>query len=473
MKRQHFLDDLFKDRLQNHVVDAPQGVWEKIADHRASAQQPIGKKDKRVFLLILLLLTLAGGGALISGVFNQKEINDQANRPTASVANVTQEALNHGVQKDLHVSGNTLTDEVTSAKTHDSSEEGLVSSALNAKSHNATNVPASIVSTLHTAYSVDANTASAHFIAGSVTPTSQTTKEKAALAAPVVLDISSSSWNSLADISAASSFALIEEEDDQRFKKLMRIRRAAKNGRDCYKFGAKPSKFLADIYFSPEYYFRTLTAKNTESIDYAQARDNSESYNYGFGIGVRLSYLIKNQIALRAGLEYNQLGEVFKYEKDDDIRTIITEIKDSQTGEVLRDTQVFVGKHIKKTYNRFHLIDLPISLGYELQKNKWTIALNGGVSLNLLFRKRGDILSPQLEPVSISDSSEETYPAFASNAGISIFGSVGFYRHLNENWQVVVEPHYRHFLGSFSKSGYPLKQDYRSAGLLLGLRHRF
>lgn len=248
---------------------------------------------------------------------------------------------------------------------------------------------------------------------------------------------------------------------------------------DCPSFGKRngPSWYV-DVYGSPDYAFRTLSA-NADNAGYAAIRDSTEKSLYAFSAGARVSMIWQSGFAFRAGVHYAQINERFDYLNPKETQTttvnviVDTLINGPDTTfvwDTLSITQT--GTRIKKTYNYYRFVDIPLIVGYEMHFNDWTINLNGGVLINLVASQKGDFLDPIDRPVTFTTGAANGYKAFKGNAGLSVYASVGFLYQLNDRLQLMLEPHFRHYLASLSESSYLLQQRYNSTGILIGLRYK-
>lgn len=234
----------------------------------------------------------------------------------------------------------------------------------------------------------------------------------------------------------------------------------------------KPSSWFLDVYGSPDYAIRRLQNVSGDFQNYIQARDTTEARWYAFSAGARISRVLKSSVALRVGLHYAQINEIFDYKQHDFTRITRTtvEIRDV-SGALLRvDTleKVEIGLRQRTDYNRYRAIDLPLQLGYELGNKKITWSGNLGLNLNLYSWQSGKVLNTNFEPTEVENSQ-----AFRTQVGLSVFASVGCYINIHRNWQFLLEPNIRYQIGSWTSNNYPLRQDYTTLGLFTGLRYRF
>lgn len=242
---------------------------------------------------------------------------------------------------------------------------------------------------------------------------------------------------------------------------------------ECAKFSKGSIHFYVDILASPDLTFRQLDAKNPVYNDYAESREATESLEYTFSTGLRLSAVSGFGLALRTGINYSQISEKFEYFNGSEVNTDIRDIY-GPNGEFLRtDTIVTVGRRYKTTYNKYRTLDVPILLGYELDYKKFTFSLNGGAYVNLIFKQKGDFLSPQdLQPVNFSSNNPNAFPAFKNRLGLGWYGSISVQYQLKPNLQLLLEPHFKMYPKSVTQAQYIVDQRYVSTGLFVGIRHR-
>lgn len=225
--------------------------------------------------------------------------------------------------------------------------------------------------------------------------------------------------------------------------------------------------WYAEVLGSPEYVFRSLSPRALEFADYAEARNEMEEVRGGLSAGLRLNAVTDFGLSLRAGLQYSQINEVFNFRDPDDVRIIVTNVYDGFGNIIGSDTIYEPGTHIRITYNRFRMIDLPVMLGYEFQFPRFSMTVHGGAVFNLAFAKKGDILSPEGDPVGVNSSE-----AFRDRVGMSLAGGIGFNYRVTPDLQFVVEPQFRVVLDPVTRSDYPLRQEYFLTGINLGLRYK-
>jgi len=241
----------------------------------------------------------------------------------------------------------------------------------------------------------------------------------------------------------------------------------------CMRFGEPQRwKLYADAFVGPAYGFRRMEAREPRYDDYASARAATEKAQLSFTTGLRISAVSDFGLALRTGLQYTQFNERFDYSENREEKITITNVY-GPNGDFIR-TDTIVEKSVQhlQAANRYRMLDIPILLGYELRRNKWTIAFNGGALINVLFSGNGQFLAPEDgQPVAFSSGSEDdSYQAMKTNIGLGWYAGIGLHYHLRHDLQLLLEPHLRYNPQSVTRGDFPLQQRYLGSGLSIGLR---
>jgi hypothetical protein len=230
--------------------------------------------------------------------------------------------------------------------------------------------------------------------------------------------------------------------------------------------------WFVEGFAGPEFGVRTLRPRTPEAVEYAQLREDTEEVQTSFSTGIRMAAVTPFGLSVRTGLQYTQLNERFNYQNEDEVREVITNIYNSEGDFIRTDTTYESGTRIKTTYNRYRLVDLPLTVGYELHYPKFTLALHGGPVINLLFAQKGDFLSEQGVPVTFTNGAPGAVDAFQDQLGLSFTGAIGLHYRVNTEVQIILEPHFRYIPQSFTLASYPLDQSYFTTGISAGVRVR-
>lgn len=249
------------------------------------------------------------------------------------------------------------------------------------------------------------------------------------------------------------------------------IRKNKKETSNCYDFAQHPNVLLLDAYLGP-----SLTRKEMrtgpDNQPYLADRRKTERRDWSFNAGVRASLLLDRHFLFRTGLHYDQINEVFEYIDPNSVEVIIrqtTQIINGQPVTVIDTLGVEYGENYLKTYNRFGMLDIPLELGVELRNGRTGLSLNGGIALNVLFWKRGAILSPIDGRPAYFTPDNGTVDVFRTHAGLSAIGSIQWFCHLRPRLRVFAEPYGRMVLRPVNIPNHPVEQRYGILGLKVGM----
>ncbi len=243
--------------------------------------------------------------------------------------------------------------------------------------------------------------------------------------------------------------------------------KAKKTVSNCYDFSKQPSAWIIDAYFGPSLSQRELTA-NPDDKPYLVKRLNTERRDLAFNAGVRASLMLKGNFLVRAGVQYEQMTEVFEFIDPDYVKYHVEIV--TQNGMTSIDTVgVDYGERYQKTYNRFGMLDIPLAAGVELRKGRSGFNINAGVSFNMLFWKRGAIISPVTAEPAWFTPKDGTLEVFRPRTGLSATASIQWFYHVTPRLRVFVEPYFKKIMRPITLSSHPVEQRYGLGGLRLGI----
>jgi len=217
---------------------------------------------------------------------------------------------------------------------------------------------------------------------------------------------------------------------------------------------------------------------NGDSIaDYLQNRKDTETSLDAVRIGLDLRWQHKSGFYIKPGVEYEQINERFDYvftrdtvlDQADQIVATVYDINGTPSDSI--GTARVVERYTldKEIYNRYHSIDIPILIGYASQKNKFGWFVEGGASMNLWFKARGQIVDFAGSDIRLTDNAD----LFKPRTGISLIGSIGLSYQLTEQFNLSLSPSIKYHLGSISSDENLIDQKYTNVGLQLGLRYHW
>lgn len=245
---------------------------------------------------------------------------------------------------------------------------------------------------------------------------------------------------------------------------------------------AKPRKKAAktDLLIRPNfeigYAFNNLGGSLPDSASYhlRARRESEDALEYLHGsllVGARHH---TGWYAL-TGLGYTSITERFSYNTartEQDSVTGITEIYINAQGDSIF-TEGFVERtrHItyrKRTYSTYTLLDVPLIVGYDQEKGRWSYGVEAGVFLNISLKAKGDVLIESLDFNRLEDTNW-----FKSSIGLSYYGSLRVGYALDDKTRISMGPTFRYVPDISDPDTNDFKQGYGLLGLNLGIARRF
>lgn len=221
---------------------------------------------------------------------------------------------------------------------------------------------------------------------------------------------------------------------------------------------------------------KALHAKNNNSLEYEKKRKETESYLEAINANININIKNRNGIFFSTGINYTQIDEKFSSRSSIEETSAKEDIAKEITGldgTVTRESgTIDVLKQInwdKIIYNYYHFIDIPFSIGYSYgANNNWNLELSSGVSYNLVFAKKGQIIGLDGYPVDINKNKG----LFKNNSGLSLISNFkAIYNYKNHLFYF--EPNIKYGLNSITKESNPIEQKYFTYGLKIGTRFSF
>jgi len=235
------------------------------------------------------------------------------------------------------------------------------------------------------------------------------------------------------------------------------------------------------VYGGAQYPLKTLQAKETEFENIVAERQETETILEGIAAGAYFGVKHRSGLFAEGGLEFNRINERF------DRTTIRTDTigKIAVIGMIVNapgDT-IFISDSIhilqetrtmKRTYNNYRFLQVPLALGYEWQPNdRWSLYGKAGVAVNLRFQQKAEIINlTGLPEKYVSEKAGPGYP-FRSKISLSPFVNAGARFWLTLNLGLFGELRYVHQGSEINADDYPIRQQYKLPGMNLGVHWRF
>ncbi len=237
----------------------------------------------------------------------------------------------------------------------------------------------------------------------------------------------------------------------------------------------------ASFKFGPEFMNKELTNATDESAAYLNRRIQSESTLIGGNIQANLAYYFYNNVFVETGFRYSQLREQVNYSQTRILSE--TTVYDSTvagfivgpTGEPIPiydiNSRIEYDKEFiqRNNTNAYHMLAIPILLGYQVDFYKISVHLKSGVSANVFTKNTGSILSEDTDnEIALGSNNDPFKPGISLN--LELAGGVSY--QIDENFSLLVEPSFRSSLSNLYKGDYPLIEKRKIIGINTGIRIR-
>jgi hypothetical protein len=223
------------------------------------------------------------------------------------------------------------------------------------------------------------------------------------------------------------------------------------------------NKKYFEIYAAADYLLRQFS--DTPNSTYLRMRKESTSFASAYSAGIRFTKVFNNGFNIRAGLNYSQINEKFKFVQGNIIQVVFII---NATGDTIGSYQTSSTRY-KTSFNHYKTLDIPITIGYETSRGKWNVNFNTGLIVNIHSWNQGEVLNDSMQPVDISGMSHNPYQ-LKTNIGIGGVGAISCYYSLNDKLSILAEPYVRYNFSSMSKAEITLKQKYHTSGIKFGIR---
>lgn len=195
-------------------------------------------------------------------------------------------------------------------------------------------------------------------------------------------------------------------------------------------------------------------------------RNNSESTWYSTGVYGNVGIKIYDNWHISLGAEWIMSKNKFESESKGITKMIIT--FDSSSGSAI-DTNFVSGTMFDKGDITLHLIDIPLSLGYTISKNKWQYGIEITGLLNIKTAAEGKVFSNE-EGGRLLNGQENIYK---SSIGLGLKGSLLFARKINDSYTIQIRPSYKTYINTINRDNYALPTRYNLFSTSLGIRKEF
>jgi hypothetical protein len=255
-------------------------------------------------------------------------------------------------------------------------------------------------------------------------------------------------------------------------KALQRValaEKTIKKRQNCYDFDENSRAWLLDVYGGSLMANKQLNnySGDLELEAYRQKRLETENRGWGYQAGVGITHVFNRHYSIGTGVQYQQFTEAMRF-KDELFVQYFTENNGQDTIDATFGVKTIT------TYNRFGMLHIPLRVGYEWRSGRKGVHLKGGAAFNVLFWKKGSILSPDtFNPVPFNSGDSSGVEVFNPRTGLSLEGSAQFFWHFRRDTRIFAEPYYHSILKPISTETYSLQQRNHLIGLRLGVSKIF
>ncbi len=226
------------------------------------------------------------------------------------------------------------------------------------------------------------------------------------------------------------------------------------------------------IAFAHDMPIRNINSSSAILSEYVQLRENTELPISAFSLNMNLGMIFRNGLSLRSGLNYSRIKEGFNYDLLIGTETTIVQTV-NEDGEIIEiDTTTTNIFNNLNNDNFYEILDLPLMVGFEKSNEKFGMGFYTGLSLNLLFNKVGNIVSPENQDDVVGiNSVGESGSFFSKKLGVSYYASTLVTYNVTNRIQMKFEPYFRYYPASFANSTYAVNQNYYIFGGQVGMRY--
>lgn len=491
------IDELFRSKLGDYSLEAPEHVWKAIEARRTPLYRAINyfKSRKGVAVLGTLLLLVSISSIALwhttDDVLQQNKVVQIT--PTKNTNTPIQAANNNGGENSADVVIQTESVGVSSAQTVQNNSTAQSTNTSQSSVPNSTAIP-----THNNGNSATPPVSTNGNNEGSVPPTgvnspngstttpaqpnTNTNKPEQNLEETLLTDENNNPLPQGEQPKQDEILATgrdIENADTDGADKTEEINKNKAQQNATIKPVYMLGKYTFDLYGGVDFAGRSLSS-NGAPQSYIQAKQNAESFKMGKTLGFRINYDATKFLTIRAGLQYTQLGEKLNFENkynytriDTNIGVILDPVTQQPIGSPITTIDTIYGTTTAKAnaINTISFIDVPVQLEWKLIKtNKFSVFATTGAAFNLRFQQDGYQINTQLD--GIHQLNTNTTP-YKTTAGFTLMGGVGINYQLSPRYSVLFETTYRQGINSVMKSEAGMQQTYRIFSGSFGLRYRF
>ncbi len=215
--------------------------------------------------------------------------------------------------------------------------------------------------------------------------------------------------------------------------------------------------------------------------DFKDYRIENEQTNDNLSFGIKFNYQYKNWI-ISTGLSYSTISERINYNMKqkvvdpnggyyniDPVEIMIYDADLNLVPMVIGYERTWVDEYKYDVYNvvnsnQYNYLEIPISLGYKFNLNKFSICPTAGISFGFLYSASGKL--PQMDSIAFSPLGNDSKYLQKSISNINF--ALSFEYFATPNYGLYIKPFYKQGLNSIY-TNYPLSAKFRNAGIKFGI----
>jgi hypothetical protein len=235
--------------------------------------------------------------------------------------------------------------------------------------------------------------------------------------------------------------------------------------------------WYADVYASPMMVFKNVTDK-IPGKNISTGMDSTLHKQVSFNAGINLVKNIGEHFLVKAGVQYNQVNEVFRNTRVNEIKlittvTIRTVILAPGDTIYIRDTSVIqqIGTVTKQTQNLYKSWDIPLIVGYEFGGKDLRLNANVGLIANISSSYKGDMLLDTAQQI-INIADYKTTGVYKTKVGLGLYAGLAVVKAIGDRTDLLIEPHARWNLNNTTTDAAWFKQKNIVAGISIGVRYK-
>jgi len=214
-------------------------------------------------------------------------------------------------------------------------------------------------------------------------------------------------------------------------------------------------------------------AIDTSSPNVREGMQAGQTISMGLNFGMKLN----DRWSLQSGVQYaradatTQTNVVIQTSKWQEVIPATSQVRGNQQLEsaVRREQIVEYDYRDVNLNNQFQFTSVPVTAGYMLIKQKFTLELNAGIVTNMYMGNRLSGDDSEIANVTVGPGDQSPYRQFSFSglAGVEMG-----YRFL-KNFNFIIEPNYRRAINSLTKDNSTFSSSPSGFGVMTGIRYNF